>query len=72
MVNSKTTPNHRQYLLALSKMGAELRLMKAFELSALTKQLFLTGLHKSFPDKSEAEIKEIYLQRLAKCYNRNY
>lgn len=71
-MNNKATPNHRQYLLTLSKMGAEQRLIKAFELSSITKELFITGLHKRFPYKTETEIKEIYLQRLAKCYNRNY
>jgi len=53
-------------------MTAEQRLAKAFELSTQTKELFLHGLQKRFPEKGEAEIKEIYLQRLAKCYNRNY
>jgi hypothetical protein len=71
-MNNKATPNHRQYLLTLSKMGAEQRLIKAFELSSITKELFITGLHKRFPYKTETEIKEIYLQRLTKCYNRNY
>ncbi|HEY6977729.1 MAG TPA: hypothetical protein VH396_15630 [Chitinophagaceae bacterium] len=54
------------------KMSAEQRLLKAVELSALVKEIFLQGLRKRFPDKTETEIKEIYLQRLAKCYNRNY
>lgn len=71
-MNIKANPNHLQYLQTLSKMGAAQRLKKTFELSVLTKQLFLNGLHKRFPGKTEAEIKEIYLQRLAKCYNRNY
>lgn len=71
-MNKKTNPNHREYLQTLSKMGAEQRLMKAFELSSITKALFLSGLHERFPDKSETEIKELYLQRIAKCYNRNY
>lgn len=53
-------------------MSAEQRLLKALELSAITKMLFMAGLNKRFPDKTEKEIKEIYLQRLAKCYNRNY
>ncbi len=68
----KQSPNHKQYLATLYKMSAEQRLHKALELSAITKELFLGGLHKRFPDKSETEIKEIYLQRLSKCYNRNY
>ncbi len=71
-MNYKATPNHRQYLFALTKMGAERRLLKALELSSITKELFLSGLYKRFPDKTETEIKEIYLQRLVKCHNRNY
>ena len=53
-------------------MSAEQRFIKAMELSAITKELFITGLNKRFPDKTKAEIKKNYLQRLAKCYNRNY
>lgn len=68
----KQLPNHQQYLTTLNKMSAEQRLLKALELSAITKQLFMAGLHKRFADKTETEIKEIYLQRLGKCYNRNY
>ncbi len=71
-MNIKQSPNHRQYLTILNKMSAEQRLLKALELSAITKELFLCGLNKRFPDKTKLEIKEIYLQRLAKCYNRNY
>ncbi len=68
----KQSPNHKQYLATLHKMSAEQRLLKVLELSAITKELFMSGLQKRFADKTEAEIKEIYLQRLAKCYNRNY
>ena len=68
----KQSPNHKQYLTTLNRMSAEQRLLKALELSALTKELFMAGLNKRFPDKTGTELKEIYLQRLAKCYNRNY
>ena len=52
-------------------MSTEQRLIKALELS-ITKEFFITGLHKRFPQNTITEIKELYLQRLAKCYNRNY
>lgn len=68
----KQAPNHQHYIASLQKMGGEKRLLKALELSAITKALFISGLHKRFPNKSEKEIKEIYLERIAKCYNRNY
>lgn len=71
-MNNKINPNHKEYLQTLVKMGSEQRLLKAFELSSFTKELFLAGLNRRFPNKTEAEIKELYLQRLTKCYNRNY
>lgn len=71
-MNIKPLPNNKHYLTTLTKMTAGQRLLKALELSALTKQLFIAGLTKRFPEKTETEVKEIYLQRLAKCYNRNY
>ena len=48
------------------------RLRKAFELSEMTKQLFFQGLRKRFPDLPDDELKRVYLERLAKCHNRNY
>ena len=68
----KEHPNHRLYLQTLKHMTPEQRLLKAFELSALSKKLFLHGLKKRFPEKNEAEIKTIYLERIAQCHNRNY
>lgn len=68
----KPHPNHDLYLKTLQRMTPEQRLAKAFELSAMTKELFLQGLQKRFSDKEESDIKEIYLERITKCYNRNY
>jgi len=68
----KPRPNHTIYLQSLKNMTPEQRLQKAFELSSLTKDLFLHGLRKRFNTKTEAEIKAIYLERIAKCHNRNY
>ncbi len=68
----KPRPNHQLYLQALSRMTPEQRLKKAFQLSAMAKELFLSGLRKRFPEKSGEEIKKIYLERIEKCYNRNY
>ena len=48
------------------------RLAKAFELSNVAKELFLAGLHRRFPTKNEDDIKKIYIERIAKCHNRNY
>jgi len=68
----KTRPNHTLYIKALRKMTSEQRLLKAMELSELGKELFLQGLTTRFPDKSEKEIKKLYLKRISKCHNRNY
>ena len=71
-VDIKPRPQHQIYLQLLAKMTPEQRLKKVFQLSAMAKELFLSGLKKRFPEKSEQEIRKIYLERIAKCYNRNY
>lgn len=71
-MNVKPAPNHKVYLEVLQKMSPAERLEKAFQLSKMTKQLFLEGLYKRFPEKNETEIRSIYLERIHKCYNRNY
>lgn len=53
-------------------MTPEQRLAKAFDLSEMTRALFREGLKALHPDLSEAELHNLYLKRLAKCYNRNY
>ena len=68
----KPHPNHLLYLKTLKRMSSEEYLKKVFELSAMTKALFLHGLQKRFPNKTENEIGRLYLERIAKCHNRNY
>lgn len=68
----KQRTNHTMYLQTLRRMTPEQRLAKAFQLSTMSRQLFLQGLKSRFPLKTEAELKKIYLERIAKCYNRNY
>jgi len=68
----KPRPNHRLYLETLRRMSPEARLMKAFELSNFSNDLFLHGLRKRFPDLSELDFRKLYLERLNKCHNRNY
>jgi hypothetical protein len=48
------------------------RLQTAFELSELSRSLFLEGLRKRFPDATKEELHQIFLKRLEKCHNRNY
>lgn len=71
-MNIKKRPNHKLYIQALRRMPPETRLAKSFELSQFSKDLFLHGLRKRFPNLSDHEIKKIYLERLEKCHNRNY
>lgn len=71
-MNIKERPNHALYIQALRRMSPEARLMKTFELSEFSRQLFLQGLRKRFPNLSDREIKKLYLERLNKCHNRNY
>lgn len=71
-MNIKNRPNHAIYIETLRRMSPEARLLKAFELSEFSRQLFLQGLHKRFPTLSDADIHKLYLERLDKCHNRNY
>jgi len=71
-MDPKPRPNHRLYIETLRRMTPEQRLLKAFELTALSRQLFAEGLRRRFPDLPEAEFSELLRDRLAKCHNRNY
>lgn len=68
----KERPNRKIYIRVLRQMTPEQRLLKAFELSEFTKQLFIHGLRKRHPNLSEEELKKIILKRSNKCHNRNY
>lgn len=68
----KPSPNHAEYLAALQKMTPEEKLRRVFELSEFTRQMFRAGLRERFPDLAEAELHRLFLDRLAKCHNRNY
>ena len=71
-MNIKQRSNHKIYIQTLRQMSPEQRLLKAFELSEFTKQLFISGLHKRFPNLSEEEFRKLLRERLDKCHNRNY
>ena len=68
----KPRPNHQRYIEILRSMTPEQRLQKAFEMSDFVKALFKQGLRERFPDLSEAEFHQLYLDRLEKCHNSNY
>ena len=71
-MNGKPRPNHREYIKVLRRMTPEQRLLKAMELSEQSKRLFKQGLRNRFPDLSDEDFHQLFLERLAKCHNRNY
>jgi hypothetical protein len=71
-MDPKSRPNHRRYLQVLRSLSPEQRLLKAFELSAFCKALFIEGLRQRFPEASDEAFHRILLARLEKCHNRNY
>ena len=64
--------SHRVYIETLRRMTPEQRLLKAFELSEMTKTVFRDGLRNRFPDLDDQEFQKLYLERLEKCHNRNW
>ena len=71
-MNLKPRPNHRAYLEILRLMTPAQKLRTAFELSELSRSLFLDGLRSLFPDATKDELHQIFLKRIEKCHNRNY
>ena len=53
-------------------MTPEQRLRKAFELTEFANDLFKKGLKLRYPNASEEDLQEIYLERIALWHNRNY
>ena len=70
--NIKPRPNHQQYIAVLRRMTPQQRVAKVFELSEMTKRLFIQGLRERFPDLDEEQFHKLMLQRLELCHNRNY
>jgi len=68
-MDPKPRPNRQIYLEALRRLTPEQRLLKAFELTDLSRELFRAGLRQRFPEAGEAELQRIYLERLARCRN---
>ena len=71
-MDDQNSRDHAKYIQILRQMTPEQRLLKAFDLSEFTKQLFIHGLRKRFPDLPEDEFRKILMERLDKCHNRNY
>lgn len=70
-MDRKERPNHRLAIEILRRMPPAEKLAKAFELTELARSLFLSGLRARFPEKSEDEVRAIYLARLGRCRSRS-
>src|SRR3990170_1887806 len=57
-MNLKERLNHKIYIQVLRQMSPEKRLLKAFELSEFTRQLFIHGLRRRFPQLSGGSEKQ--------------
>jgi len=68
-MDPKPRPNHQLYLEALRRPTPEQRLLTAFELTELSRELFHAGLRQRFPEASEPELQRICLERSAQCRN---
>ena len=66
MINPKPQSEHQLYLAALHRMTPEQRLTRAFELSAIAKELAFTELRKKYPKKNHSEIIALYLIQSSK------
>jgi hypothetical protein len=71
-MNQKSLSARQRYLEVLRRMTPAQRLAKAMELSDLGKRLFLHGLRRRFPELNDQQLHQLYLNRLARCHNRNY
>lgn len=71
-MDPKPRPNHAEYLRILRAMTPEQRLLKACELGDMGKELLRAGLRRRFPEASEAELHQKFLDTLARCHNQNY
>jgi hypothetical protein len=68
-MDPKPRPNQQVYLEALRRLTPEQRLLKAFELTDLSRELFRAGLRRRFPEAGEDELQRIYVERLLSCRN---
>jgi lauroyl/myristoyl acyltransferase len=68
----KKRDNHREYLEVLRSMTSAQRARIAFDLGERNKRLLKQALRKRFPELSDEELHQLFLERLAKCHNQNW
>jgi hypothetical protein len=71
-MDPKPRPNRKLYIEGLRRMTGEQRMLKAFELTQMTRDLLEAGLRARFPDLAEPELRALVRLRLERCHNRNY
>ena len=64
--------NRALYVEALRNMSPERRLLKAFELTDMTRELLKTGLAQCHPSASTRQLERLYLERLERCRSRTF
>jgi hypothetical protein len=68
----KPRPNHEVYIKVLRRMTPEQHLLKAFDLSTLTRELFIAGMRRRFPDLNAIQLERLIQERLEQCHNQIY
>jgi hypothetical protein len=63
---------YKIYYSVILKMTPEQKVAKVIELTELSRNLMKEGLKIQFPNKTETEIQQLYLDRLRQCHNSNY
>ena len=66
-MEGKPRPNQRLYTDALRRLTPEQRLMTAFELGDLSRDLLWAGLKRRFPDTSDDRLRVLYVDRIDRC-----
>jgi hypothetical protein len=72
LVRTKPRPNDDRYVEILRRMTPEQRLLKAFELTELSRDLFAAGLRARHPDLSESEFRRLVVEKLKECHNKPF
>ena len=65
-------PAQEMYYNVVKKMTPEKKIDKVLELTKLSRKLMKEGLKIQFPNKTEIELHQLYLDRLKQCHNSNY
>jgi hypothetical protein len=68
----KTYPNKQRYHNILKVMTPQEKLEKSFDLTDFSNAAFKAGLRNRYPDLTDDELEQLYLEKLRSCHNRNY